>query len=175
MSPSRAVRAAGGFGVFDPSPQPSMGAPLRGGHGSCNVPWHRLPRLTANIALKPPQGDRLCALFERIRLTIDLDRWAIGPSRLGVHPAEWRFPRQRRTPPLDPKVPIEDVDRTVKELTREGKVKNFGLSEAGVKTTAVPAPFSPSRGSKANTRCGSDASKRKCRRHSRSLGLGSLY
>jgi aryl-alcohol dehydrogenase-like predicted oxidoreductase len=32
---------------------------------------------------------------------------------------------------VDPKVPIEDVAGTVKELIREGKVKHFGLSEAG--------------------------------------------
>ena len=32
---------------------------------------------------------------------------------------------------VDPTVPIEDVAGTVKELIREGKVKHFGLSEAG--------------------------------------------
>jgi len=35
---------------------------------------------------------------------------------------------------VDPKVPIEDVAGTVKELIKEGKVKHFGLSEAGVNT-----------------------------------------
>jgi aryl-alcohol dehydrogenase-like predicted oxidoreductase len=35
---------------------------------------------------------------------------------------------------VDPKVPIEDVAGTVKELIKEGKVKHFGLSEAGVQT-----------------------------------------
>jgi len=35
---------------------------------------------------------------------------------------------------VDPEVPIEDVAGTVKELIREGKVKHFGLSEAGVQT-----------------------------------------
>jgi aryl-alcohol dehydrogenase-like predicted oxidoreductase len=35
---------------------------------------------------------------------------------------------------VDPDVPIEDVASTVKELIREGKVKHFGLSEAGVQT-----------------------------------------
>ena len=34
---------------------------------------------------------------------------------------------------VDPNVPMEDVAGTVKELIREGKVKHFGLSEAGVK------------------------------------------
>jgi len=35
---------------------------------------------------------------------------------------------------VDPGVPIEDVAGTVKELIREGKVRYFGLSEAGVGT-----------------------------------------
>jgi aryl-alcohol dehydrogenase-like predicted oxidoreductase len=32
----------------------------------------------------------------------------------------------------DPKVPIEDVAATIKQLIQQGKVKHFGLSEAGV-------------------------------------------
>jgi aryl-alcohol dehydrogenase-like predicted oxidoreductase len=35
---------------------------------------------------------------------------------------------------VDPDVPIEDVAGTVKDLIREGKVKHFGMSEAGVRT-----------------------------------------
>jgi aryl-alcohol dehydrogenase-like predicted oxidoreductase len=35
---------------------------------------------------------------------------------------------------VDPDVPIEDVAGTVKDLIQEGKVKHFGLSEAGVQT-----------------------------------------
>ncbi len=35
---------------------------------------------------------------------------------------------------VDPDVPIEEVAGTVKELIQEGKVKHFGLSEAGVQT-----------------------------------------
>lgn len=35
---------------------------------------------------------------------------------------------------VDPDVPIEDVAETVKELIREGKVRHFGLSEAGAQT-----------------------------------------
>src|ERR1700684_4012756 len=38
---------------------------------------------------------------------------------------------QRR---VDPNVPIEDVAGAVKELIQAGKVKHFGMSEAGVKT-----------------------------------------
>jgi aryl-alcohol dehydrogenase-like predicted oxidoreductase len=35
---------------------------------------------------------------------------------------------------VDPNVPIEDVAGAAKDLIREGKVKHFGLSEAGVQT-----------------------------------------
>ncbi len=35
---------------------------------------------------------------------------------------------------VDPDVPIEDVAGAVKDLIRQGKVKHFGLSEAGVRT-----------------------------------------
>jgi aryl-alcohol dehydrogenase-like predicted oxidoreductase len=35
---------------------------------------------------------------------------------------------------VDPNVPIEDVAGAVKELVQQGKVKHFGLSEAGVQT-----------------------------------------
>jgi aryl-alcohol dehydrogenase-like predicted oxidoreductase len=35
---------------------------------------------------------------------------------------------------VDPEVPIEDVAGAVKELIQQGKVKHFGLSEAGIQT-----------------------------------------
>lgn len=35
---------------------------------------------------------------------------------------------------VDPNVPIEDVAGTVKDLIKEGKVKHFGMSEAGVES-----------------------------------------
>ncbi|WP_431241156.1 aldo/keto reductase [Flavobacterium sp. P21] len=35
---------------------------------------------------------------------------------------------------VDPNVPIEDVAGTIKDLIQEGKVKHFGLSEAGAET-----------------------------------------
>src|SRR3974390_3001756 len=35
---------------------------------------------------------------------------------------------------VDPNVPIEDVANTVKSLIQEGKVKHFGMSEAGAET-----------------------------------------
>jgi aryl-alcohol dehydrogenase-like predicted oxidoreductase len=48
-------------------------------------------------------------------------------KRLGVEVIDLYY--QHR---IDPNVPIEDVAGTVKELIQEGKVKHFGMSEAGV-------------------------------------------
>ena len=45
---------------------------------------------------------------------------------------------------VDTNVPIEDVAGTVKDLIGEGKVKHFGLSEAGVKNDP-PRPRHPAR------------------------------
>jgi aryl-alcohol dehydrogenase-like predicted oxidoreductase len=50
-------------------------------------------------------------------------------ERLGVDAIDLFY--QHR---VDPDVPIEDVAGTVKDLIREGKVKHFGLSEAGAQT-----------------------------------------
>ncbi|MGR4862400.1 aldo/keto reductase [Caulobacter sp. LARHSG274] len=50
-------------------------------------------------------------------------------KRLGVEVIDLFY--QHR---VDPKVPIEDVAGTVKDLIAEGKVKHFGLSEAGADT-----------------------------------------
>jgi aryl-alcohol dehydrogenase-like predicted oxidoreductase len=50
-------------------------------------------------------------------------------KRLGVDAIDLFY--QHR---VDPDVPIEDVAGAVKDLIQEGKVKHFGLSEAGAKT-----------------------------------------
>ena len=50
-------------------------------------------------------------------------------KRLGVESIDLFY--QHR---VDPNVPIEDVAGAVKDLIRAGKVKHFGLSEAGVQT-----------------------------------------
>ena len=50
-------------------------------------------------------------------------------KRLGVETIDLYY--QHR---VDPNVPIEDVAGTVKQLIEQGKVKHFGLSEAGVQT-----------------------------------------
>ena len=44
---------------------------------------------------------------------------------------------------VDPDVPIEDVAGAVKDLIQQGKVKHFGLSEAGVQTIRRAHPVQP--------------------------------
>jgi aryl-alcohol dehydrogenase-like predicted oxidoreductase len=44
---------------------------------------------------------------------------------------------------VDPKVPMEDVAGTVKDLIREGKVKHFGMSEAGVQSIRLAHAVQP--------------------------------
>ncbi|MBA4408042.1 MAG: aldo/keto reductase [Odoribacter sp.] len=44
---------------------------------------------------------------------------------------------------VDPNVPIEDVAGAVKDLIQEGKVKHFGLSEAGVKNIRLAHAVQP--------------------------------
>lgn len=61
---------------------------------------------------------------ERIRQSVEGSL-----KRLGVETIDLYY--QHR---VDPNVPIEDVAGTVKDLIAQGKVKHFGLSEAGVKT-----------------------------------------
>lgn len=58
---------------------------------------------------------------ERIRQVAEASLKRLGTDRIDL------FYQHR----VDPNVPIEDVAGTVKELIAEGKVKHFGLSEAG--------------------------------------------
>lgn len=65
-----------------------------------------------------------CSRPEQIRLSIEGSL-----KRLGVEAIDLYY--QHR---VDPDVPIEDVAGTVKQLIEAGKVKHFGMSEAGVQT-----------------------------------------
>ena len=73
---------------------------------------------------------------------------------------------------VDPEVPIEDVAGTVKDLIRQGKVKHFGLSEAGAKPSAAPTPSSPSPRYKTSTRSGGASPKKKSSHSLEELGIG---
>jgi aryl-alcohol dehydrogenase-like predicted oxidoreductase len=70
-----------------------------------------------------PTGD-VDSRPESIRRTVDESL-----QRLGIETIDLLY--QHR---VDPDVPIEEVAGAVKELIQEGKVKHFGLSEAGVQT-----------------------------------------
>lgn len=58
-------------------------------------------------------------------------RWAVEGSLKRLRTDVIDLLYQHR---VDPDVPIEDVAGTVKDLIRSGKVKHFGLSEAGAQT-----------------------------------------
>jgi aryl-alcohol dehydrogenase-like predicted oxidoreductase len=96
-------------------------------------------------------GEALAPLRDRVviatKFGIDLDPNTGAPRGLNSRPehikqvAEASLERLRTDVidlfyqhRVDPNVPIEDVAGAVKELIQEGKVKHFGLSEAGVRT-----------------------------------------
>ncbi|WP_434114302.1 aldo/keto reductase [Paraburkholderia caffeinilytica] len=61
---------------------------------------------------------------ERIRAVVEASLKRLNTDRIDL------FYQHR----VDPNVPIEDVAGTVKDLIQQGKVKHFGLSEAGEKS-----------------------------------------
>jgi aryl-alcohol dehydrogenase-like predicted oxidoreductase len=77
--------------------------------------------------LDPETGENHGGVSSRPELIRRLAEGSL--KRLGVEAIDLYY--QHR---VDPNVPIEEVAGTVKELIAEGKVKHFGLSEAGVKT-----------------------------------------
>ena len=74
---------------------------------------------------------------------------------------------------VDPDVPIEDVAGAVRDLIHEGKVKHFGLSEAGVKTIRRAHAVQPVRRCKANTHCGGASRSGTCFGRLRNWASGS--
>jgi aryl-alcohol dehydrogenase-like predicted oxidoreductase len=77
--------------------------------------------------LDPKGGPRWVGLNSRPEHIKQVAEGSLG--RLGVDAIDLFY--QHR---VDPDVPIEDVAGAVKDLIQEGKVKHFGLSEAGVQT-----------------------------------------
>jgi aryl-alcohol dehydrogenase-like predicted oxidoreductase len=74
-----------------------------------------------------PAGERLGALNSKPQHIKDVAEASL--KRLKTDRIDLLY--QHR---VDPDVPIEDVVGAVKELIKQGKVKHFGLSEAGAKT-----------------------------------------
>ena len=75
---------------------------------------------------------------------------------------------------VDPDVPIEDVAGAVKDLIRRARSSTSASPKPACRRSAAPTPSSRSRRSRANTRCGGDAPKRKCCRRSRNSGSASF-
>jgi len=64
---------------------------------------------------------------------------------------------------VDPNVPIEDVAGAVKDLIQQGKVKHFGLSEAGVRTIRRAHAVQPVTALQGEYSCGGESrNKRSC-------------
>lgn len=70
---------------------------------------------------------------------------------------------------VDTNVPIENVAGTVADLIKQGKVKHFGLSEAGVQTVRRAHAVLPVQRFRANTPCGGENQKRNCCQRWRNL------
>jgi aryl-alcohol dehydrogenase-like predicted oxidoreductase len=70
---------------------------------------------------------------ERIRLVAEQSLKRLRTDRIDL------FYQHR----IDPNVPIEDVAGTVKDLIAEGKVKHFGMSEAGVEMIRLAHALQP--------------------------------
>lgn len=69
-------------------------------------------------------GDGMDSRPERIRQVAEASLKRLKTDRIDL------FYQHR----VDPNVPVEDVAGTVKDLIQEGKVKHFGMSEAGVQS-----------------------------------------
>ena len=98
-------------------------------------------------ALKPYRNDVVIATkfgikienakikFENFKLVLDAKPETIKKSvegslkRLNIEAIDLYYLHR-----VDPNTPIEEVASTIKDLIKEGKVKNWGLSEAGVET-----------------------------------------
>jgi aryl-alcohol dehydrogenase-like predicted oxidoreductase len=75
---------------------------------------------------------------------------------------------------VDPDVPIEDVAGAVKDLIQEGKVKHFGLSEAGVQTIRRAHAVQPITALQSEYSLWTRAQRRKCCRRLRNLESASF-
>ena len=126
-----------------------IAAPPRGGRARCHVLRHRRGLRPVRqrgarrrgAATRPRPGRHRDEVRVRVRRARPADRRcpaaptrSAGPSdgslrRLGIDTIDLLY--QHR---VDPDVPIEDVAGTVGELVAAGKVRHFGLSEAGSRT-----------------------------------------
>jgi aryl-alcohol dehydrogenase-like predicted oxidoreductase len=93
--------------------------------GEALVPFRGRIAIATKFGLRFENGQQVTdSRPERIKQSADASLERLKSDRIDL------FYQHR----VDPNVPIEDVAGAVKDLIRAGKVKHFGLSEAGVKT-----------------------------------------
>ena len=117
------IRAAFDLGVTFFDSAEAYGAANEEMLGEATAPFRDRVVLATKFGFK--DGDSRVGLDsrpERIRLVADQSLKRLRTDRIDL------FYQHR----VDPNVPIEDVAGTVKDLIAEGKVKHFGMSEAGV-------------------------------------------
>ena len=99
--------------------------------GEALAPIRDRVKIATKFGFKPgPDGGRWSGLDSRPEHIKDVAEASLKRLRTEVIDLFY----QHR---VDPNVPIEDVAGAVKELIQQGKVKHFGLSEAGVQTIVV--------------------------------------
>ena len=92
--------------------------------GEALAPFRDQVVIATKFGFRTESFPKLDSSPERIRQVADAALKRLRTDRIDL------FYQHR----VDPAVPIEDVAGAVKDLIREGKVKHFGLSEAGVQT-----------------------------------------
>jgi aryl-alcohol dehydrogenase-like predicted oxidoreductase len=117
------IRAAFDLGVTFFDSAEAYGAANEEMLGEATAPFRDRVVLATKFGFK--DGDSRVGLDsrpERIRIVADQSLKRLRTDRIDL------FYQHR----VDPNVPIEDVAGTVKDLIAEGKVRHFGMSEAGV-------------------------------------------
>jgi aryl-alcohol dehydrogenase-like predicted oxidoreductase len=95
--------------------------------GEALAPFHGQVAIATKFGFKIADGKQVSGLDSRPKHIKDVAEASLKRLKIGTIDLFY----QHR---VDPEVPIEDVAGTVKDLIQAGKVRHFGLSEAGVQT-----------------------------------------
>jgi len=95
--------------------------------GEALAPFRKQVVIATKFGFEFDRDGRQCGLNSRPEYIRQMTEGSL--KRLGIEAIDLYY--QHR---VDPNVPIEDVAGAVKDLIQKGKVKHFGLSEAGVRT-----------------------------------------
>jgi aryl-alcohol dehydrogenase-like predicted oxidoreductase len=95
--------------------------------GEALAPFHGQVAIATKFGFKIADGKQVSGLDSRPKHIKEVAEASLKRLKVGTIDLFY----QHR---VDPEVPIEDVAGTVKDLIQAGKVRHFGLSEAGVQT-----------------------------------------